>query len=469
MKVSRFAVFYIWTNIYTVTTGFLTQPYIMIYKQRHTQNPFSLGRTLSIGAGKKYSLANRHLRKNMKEKRFFEFSPLAFERQNFRKPGDESFIFDSKRFFQYSPFISRLQRSHAHRKLKIKSPKNTHKPYVFKPVVDHFSGLQTWPPPSESSVSSKILPHPLFGWSVNRNKELELGDNFVNNRQTSVLENLGEPHSISENQKDIGKIFKPNSEVQTALHLLNEKGHKSELLLDSHRSDQMSLEPSKENLENSLISKNHYKNKLSEFDFANNKPEHKLEEVLGFDGGHHLPKIEDIGGRNNMHTENDERISFFSEPSGLHESQQGDEFHADKPFGSWDNHALDSDFSSDRIFPQQSGHAPVDTFGSFTDIVQEPHGEGSFGLGDLVSETETLDSDHKNSDSFGFWGPIKDDINLDSFDDDGITSDAIPIPSFGSTDHGQVSILISLNILLYIYLKKHELTLQMCFRYSSFY
>ena len=171
--------------MYTVSTGFLTKPYLSIYQHRQSQDlPRLVDDYLSDRARRpRYSTksSKNQFVKQTKGKRFFEFSPLAFDRQTYRLPGNKPFrIFDVKRFFQYSPFIARLQRSHSKPKFENSKPRS-----YAKPVVDHFSGFQRWEPLSKSILNNP-LSSPIKSWQDNENRVTNRLENKDNSLKTDV-------------------------------------------------------------------------------------------------------------------------------------------------------------------------------------------------------------------------------------------------------------------------------------------
>ena len=206
MRISSLAVFYLWTNLYTVNNGFLLQPFIRLHKRRQSSSSSSQRLSQENARDVKHASINAHSDSInfIKGKRFFEFHPFAFARRKFSKPGDKSFLFDSKRFFQYSPFISRLQRSHVH-KPKVERPKQTHKPHFYTSVVDHFTG---------SKIPSEKLPQPHHGWTLKprfqpgmlADKSTFIVNHEKNNGNRFPLGLISNAIKSNEHQKD---IFQP--------------------------------------------------------------------------------------------------------------------------------------------------------------------------------------------------------------------------------------------------------------------
>lgn len=445
MKLSNLAVFYLWTNIYTVNTGLLTKPFISIYQHKHSPNlPALWSRLLDAylnGSVRGRYSAKSPFSKQTKGKRFFEFSPLAFERQTFRQPGDKPFrIFDVKRFFQYSPFISRLQRSHAHIKPKFESPKSNFRPYIYKPVVDHFSGFQRWTPLSKS-ISTDKLASPTKDWNDNQNqlsdiledKENSHDDDFRTVEQDNIFDNTKQSMVNSEAENVLKDAMKMSSEESNILTSLNNGVHPKEdgskIALSTNLNDWRSTTEPKQNLGNSFI-------ELDALD--------KLENGIGKTINrkqHNDDKINSafVWQGKDLHTTDIEpdpfviKNTFNNKPAFDHKNDVA-QTKDSPPIASWgDTFVKGTQILDDISNSQSNGFWPVQSFGSSESPDTIPSGSSRFGFGHRIHDSSVLHNTGRKH-SQGVWGPFKDDTIRPQ-----PTFDSIPVPPLPSTVNDDVS------------------------------
>lgn len=419
MRLYSLAVIYVWTNIYTVNTGLLRKPFISVYQQKLSLNSpllwYKLSHAYSNERAKKRYSTNKYFTKYTRGKRFFEFSPLAFEKQDFRKTGDKSFrIFDTKRFFQYSPFIARLQRSHALITPKLEGEITPHRPSLYKPVLDHFSGSHRWAPLPHITETKETYPVSEYSSNNNRNQHTGLmsktnifGSFRPHERQDS-LDNLNEPHN------KIIDAIKLNNVKQNAVYTMDEKTHDAKDV--SPPEDFESVLPSNEQTWTSgTIPHEHLGNRLGILDDSQYEP--NMDNILdkSKDANKLNSKFSLIG--KDIPDKSNTFHSFFNENSDMEKPISVDQ--EDQPFMSAENDNTDY---------QKGGFGQIHQFGSFKDHETIPSDGPEFGH--LMPDVSSAHASGLNS-NHGVWGSF-----VGEKDVPGTAFDAIPVPPLDST--GQV-------------------------------
>ena len=409
MRVSSLAVFYLWTNLYTVNYGFLLQPLITLHKRRQSPSSISQRVSQSYARGVKRASTNLHTDtiNFIKQKRFFEFHPLAFDRRKFSRPGSNAFLFDSKRFFQYSPFIARLQRSHVRKENSLERPKQTHKPHFYTAVVDHFSG---------SKLPSDSFSPNYHGWGFKPSRKFEKLAN-----EDAMLENheLNKEKPVVYNHLDT--VMKSNRQHQNVFGQLEKSLINAKIKPSPLTDNKVILEDNKESWNTQSLP-----NKAGELQelypsAANNGD--KLTDTLV--QSENKPRVKDtLWGGINMHKSDNHFGSTAADIGPVEEKTA----HGDIVFGQHSSDVVEnrpSNTDTDNMLVQNDG------FGNINNKDSPPVIHHHAGFGDL-NEPINIDN-NQQSQVPGVWGSFS-----EPFSDTG-SEDAIPVPPLVPLGNEEVS------------------------------
>ena len=401
--------------MYAMSTGLLAKPFISLYQHRQPQDlPRLLDAYLKSSERRRHSTKSP-FDKQIRGKRFFEFSPLAFERKTYRNSRNKPFrIFDVKRFFQYSPFIARLQRSHV--KPKLESPKPNFRPYV-KPLVDHFSGSQRWAPLSKSTSNNRPSS-PISSWHDNQNQLRDSLENKENFHETDMspeshdtnFDNTKQSIVNDKSYNGLMNAVKIDSGPSDIIALSNDDVYSNQdignVKISTILNDWRSTAEPKQNINSNFF-------QLDTPDKLKNEMEETVNRAQVNDDQNSGKYILQDNDHFNSNSQPD---TFLSEHTLTNKPSH---------FGFQDDIAQTKDTQP---FGWSAGFGPVDSFGSAKNSDTIPNSPGGFS--NVIYDTPVLHS----KPSPGVWGSFVEDTARPE-----PTFDAIPVPPLPSRVDTNVS------------------------------